>query len=391
VKNRILLFVLLIVFSCFAYGQKESKLKCNGYISNMQTLMFSDINKDWVNDNLIHNRLNFKWVPNTHFNTVVELRNRVFTGETVKYNPNYGNDIDYDDGIVDMSFNLFEEKSVILNSFVDRAYLSYEKGKVNVKAGRQRVNWGKCFVWNPNDIFNNYSFFDVDYIEKPGEDAIRLQYYNTEVSSSEIVVSGKRKDQGNYAGIYRFNKWEYDFQILGGFVKNEDYVLGLGWAGDIKGAGFCGELSYYHPVENVRDTTGIFLASIGTNYTFKNSLMLQFEFLYNQKRDNQTNINSFQQIINAPSNSKNLSFTEYNIFGQLSYPISPLLNGSLSVMYFPNMEGYFAGPSISYSLSDNIEFSFIVQTFGANLINEITSQKEKVSFTMSYIKLKKSF
>ena len=35
-------------------------------------------------------------------------------------------------------------------------------------AGRQRINWGQTFVWNVNDVFNAYSYFDFDYKERPG-------------------------------------------------------------------------------------------------------------------------------------------------------------------------------------------------------------------------------
>jgi hypothetical protein len=32
-------------------------------------------------------------------------------------------------------------------------------------------------------------------------------------------------------------------------------------------------------------------------------------------------------------------------------------------MYFPGWEGYFAGPSLTYSLADNLGFAFYVQRF----------------------------
>ena len=32
-------------------------------------------------------------------------------------------------------------------------------------------------VWNPNDLFNAFSFVDFDYEERPGSDALRIQKY----------------------------------------------------------------------------------------------------------------------------------------------------------------------------------------------------------------------
>ena len=37
------------------------RLSLNGYVTNMQSFMFQSLNDNWTIDNLIHNRLNFKW------------------------------------------------------------------------------------------------------------------------------------------------------------------------------------------------------------------------------------------------------------------------------------------------------------------------------------------
>jgi len=61
-----------------------------------------------------------------------------------------------------------------------------------------------------------------------------------------------------------------------------------------------------------------------------------------------------------------MALSEYSLMTSISYPISPLLNGTLSAMYFPDSEGYFIGPSIDYSLSDNLSASFFGQYFYQN-------------------------
>ncbi|MFV8328270.1 hypothetical protein [Flavobacterium sp. ZS1P14] len=57
---------------------------------------------------------------------------------------------------------------------------------------------------------------------------------------------GKNKDEHTAAFLYKFNKWKYDFLFLGGMYQT-DYVVGSGWAGNIKEAGFKGEMSYFIP------------------------------------------------------------------------------------------------------------------------------------------------
>ncbi|MCG8318265.1 MAG: hypothetical protein MI921_02070 [Cytophagales bacterium] len=50
--------------------------------------------------------------------------------------------------------------------------------------GKHRINWGKSYVWNPNDVFNAYSFFDFDYEERRGTDALLIKYTTSPFSST---------------------------------------------------------------------------------------------------------------------------------------------------------------------------------------------------------------
>ena len=378
----IFIFISLFVFNLFAQEEeKEKKYSLDGYLTNMQSvMMFDGIDGNWTNDNLIHNRLNFSWFPSDYFTINIGARTRFFSGDQIKYTPGYADNMEQDNGIIDLNRNLFSEQSFLLNSQIDRAYISFEKGNLNVSLGRQRINWGRSFVWNSNDIFNSYSFFDFDYPEKPGSDALRIQYYTSATSSAELVVKADSTKKVSAAGLYKFAAGGYDFQIMGGMINEQDYVIGTGWEGNIKSISFKGEASYLHPKENFEDTTGVFVASTLFSYFFENSLMLQFEFLYNQ----QSETANFSTYLSRPLTVKNLSFTEYSIFGNISYPVTPLLSATLSGMYYPGINGYYIGPSLSYSLAENLDFAFIAQTFRIKDLNDL-----KLSF--AFLQLKYSF
>ena len=278
---------LLMLFPVLSYGQDTitRNLSVNGYVTDMPSIMFQKLNGDWTVDNIIHNRLNFKW-HNTANSLIAEfeLRNRIFTGEPVKDNPDYANLIAADNGYFNLSDNISTGKSYIFNSKIDRAYIDYTADKFQLRIGRQRINWGQCFTWNPNDIFNTYSFFDFDYVEKPGSDAIRLQYYSTNTSDLEFAVKADNNHKVTSAVLYHFNKWDYDIQFLGGIMNDQDFVVGTGWSGNIKGASFTGEISYFYPKQNFADSSGLLVVSLGTEYTFKNSFTLQFEVLYDKNK-----------------------------------------------------------------------------------------------------------
>ena len=384
------LLFILIPLGVFPQDEPGKKFTFDGYISNMQSIISDSLKGNWIADNLFHNRLNMNWFPSNNITFSVQMRNRLMYGETVKYSPDYADGVDNDDGFMDLSMNIFNEQSFFLNSSIDRIYVQITKGKLVTTIGRQRVNWGISSVWNPNDIFNVQNYFDFDYIEKPGSDAIRLQYYTGASSSVEIAAKLDRDKRFTTAALYRFNTGGYDFQFMGGILQENDYVAGLGWSGDIKNVGFKGEFSYFHPMKNARDTAGIFHLSLGGDYMFNNSLFLQLEALFS-KMPPGTSISDFLSWYMGTLTVKNLSFTELSLFGSLSYPISPLLNGNIAIMYFPDLQGFFAGPGIDFSLSDNMQFSLILQVFSADLPDPITLEIKRNSLFLGFIRYKLSF
>ncbi|MDF1548271.1 MAG: hypothetical protein P1P88_10650 [Bacteroidales bacterium] len=385
-------FLLGVCTFSFTLNAQDTlkKYEFGGYISNMQSIQFQDIQGDWINDNLIHNRLNFDWFPGENLSFKLGLRNRFFTGESLKLIPDYGSFITASElGYLDLSWNVIEEKSVIMNMNIDRLYFQYEKGDFSATIGRQRINWGKTFAWNPNDLFNAYSFFDFDYVEKPGSDAVRLQYYTSYVSSVELAAKIDKDEDITLAALWRFNKWNYDFQLLAGMLNSSEYAIGGGWSGAIKSLDFKGEFSYLHPKDNMSDTTGQFIGSVSAGYTFANSLSLTFEFLYTDIVGN--GISDFYQYYYQPLSVKTLSFTEYNLFGQASYQITPLLSGTFACMYYPKINGYFLGPSFDYSFTDNLFASLVIQNFSGDMVDPITGDKNRNYATYAFLRLKWSF
>lgn len=375
----LLLFILMFPLR----GQtQDDKLLFQGYVSNMQSVMFEHLHDIWTNDNLFHNRLQLKWFATNDITTNLEVRNRFFYGESMQI-PGYKDLFTKDQGWADLSFDIASGPSYIFHSKIDRAWVAFNFDKLNVKVGRQRINWSKTMVWNPNDIFNAYSFFDFDYVEKPGCDAIRIQYYTGASSNLEISVKADNQNRITAAGILRINPGMYDVQFFGGLLNDEDYVAGTGWSGNIKGAGFSGELTLFQPRDSAFGK-GDVMFSIGTNYTFKHSLFLQVEFLYSSVNYNDL---SFTEFYFMPLTVKNITFTDYNIFTRLSYPFTPLLSGTFSAMYFPSIKGFFVGPSLSFSLLDNLDLSFFLQHFDGEF-NKLTGKQQ---LTLAFLRLKWSF
>jgi hypothetical protein len=375
---------IISFFSCFncISQEKEKPFTWNGYLTTMQSAMFDSIRSLWTNDNLLHNRINLKGYMSDHFTFAAEFRNRLFTGDMVRGNPIYSEAIGNDPGWADMSWNLLADQSFILNTTIDRLWVDINSGKVQLRVGRQRINWGQTFVWNPNDIFNAYSFFDFDYPERPGSDAIRMQIYPSNSSTTEIAVKADNDNDITAAGLYRFNKWGYDIQFLAGYVNSEDFVAGTGWSGAFGSVSFRGEMSWFQPSVHFSDTTGRGLFTAGLDKIFNNNSMVQIQLMYCNKP---VRLDSFNSFYSSNLSSKDLAFSEFSVFGQFTYPVTPLFNITISGMWYPDLNGFFAGPSLDYSLAENVDFSFIWQHFDGHM--GISQSR----INLGFIRLKYSF
>jgi len=258
--------------------------------------------------------------------------------------------------------NAVDEKNLVVNFYFDRLNLLYSKDNLEIQLGRQRVNWGRTLVWNPNDFFNSYSYFDFNYEEKPGSDAIRLEYYTGMTSSLELAYKIDHLHHSTYAAKYAFNQWNYDFQLIAGMMNDEYWVGGLGFSGNIGGAGINGEATYYLPKEGSINLTKTWIATLGGNYMFKNNILLNIGGLYNSAG---TTKKAARSMFTMMENISALDYTPSLIalFGNASYPINPLINFDITTMLNPFDGSFYVGPALNISLSDNVSLYFIAQSF----------------------------
>ena len=379
---------LCIIFFCVEFCNPifaQQKPQITGYISDMPSVMWVDMPSaslsDWYWQNLVHNRLNLGWRLNKEWRFDASARNRLIVGSQYLVQPS---EISFDKGWADLSWNYFTSRNALLNTTIDRFFVTFERQKWKFQLGRQRINWGQTFVWNPNDIFNTYSFFDFDYPERLGCDAFRATYYNSATSSSELAASINHYGKATVALMHRWNSNNIDFQAIGGVFESSDAVLGGAWTGDVKGLNIRGEFSFFQPLKNFSDTTTTVAVSVGLDYLFSNQLMLQAEVLYN----NVGKSGDFMSLMNASQlSAKTLSICDWNVFAQATYPLTQRLNGSLSSMYFVDIQACYAGFSLDYSLGENLDLSVISQFFTTLQNNKTTDMKALLGF----LRLKYSF
>jgi hypothetical protein len=382
-RRIIVIFSVLALASGLAFPQDKPKfLTLNGYVSIMQSAMFDSLSGPFINENIIHNRLNFKGYVNKNITFAAEFRNRLYTGDLVRSVPSYSSMITADQGWLDMSWNILDEQSFFLNTTIDRLWMDFNYGKFQVRAGRQRINWGQTLVWNPNDVFNTYSFFDFDYVERPGSDAIRLQYYPNYSSALEFAIKADYNNKITASGLYRFNKWGYDIQFLAGYVESEDFVAGGGWSGAIGSVSFRGEASWFQPSRNTAGSAATGILTFGFDRTFKNNSMAQAQIML---CNNPVDPAGFSEFYYGTLSARQLAFSKFTAFGQFTWPVTSLFNATLSAMWFPDLDGYYAGPSLDYSIAENVDLSVYWQHFDS----KSSTVREKIN--IGFLRVKISF
>jgi hypothetical protein len=389
--GRIYLVCFLTCLRITALSQEEpkessdsshvSKTSLNGYISNLYSPQYNNFQDKWKTTKYLNQRLNFFWTPTQNLSFSAQLRSRLIYNQEAADT----NFLSINDGWVR------QKDKIYFNINFDRFYFKFTKDKFELTVGRQRINWGQSFVWNPNDIFNSYSYFDFDYIERPGSDAIRLQFYNSFISSTELAFKIDIDNKITLAGIHRFNLSGWDYQVLGGLLSSQDAIFGAGFTGNIKSVSIYGEGSYFRPLINSIDRSSFAMLDLGCSKTFGNNLGLTFESLYVNK---DLTVNNLLGYFSGSLDVRKIAFAKINLFGSISYPITPLINGSFAMMWFPDpggINGFYTGPSLDFSIGNNLGLSLIAQYFEGNVSDSVSIQRQKQTLVLSFARLKWNF
>jgi hypothetical protein len=361
-----LFYALLLGVELCAQDSSEApkKFQFNGYIKNLQTLNFDKDFKENISGNLVHNRLNFKWKPDAKFTAVAEFRNRLFWGEEVKTTPRFSKLLRNENEKINLQKAWIDKPSLVVHSNTERLYVDYKEDKINVRIGRQRINWGIASNWNPNDIFNVFNFLDFDYEERPGVDGGKLLYVFNNSFSTEVAYAHTGKKNGSVAALkYGMNKWNYDFQLITGWY-NEHPTVGAGWAGYIKDAGFKGEMQYFF---GLGDSTDHFNLSLEGDYMLKSGWYINSSVLFNSNGLYRP-VEDLSKI-NLRFSPENLMPTKWNIMLSGSRAFSPLFTGTASVLYAPGTNFLIVLPSAQYNMATNLDISLVWQSFFTELQN----------------------
>ncbi len=359
---RISLIILCLPLSGFAFGSDSisrptlKNIEISGYLKDLRLFAF-DAKGTVTNTSFLHQRFKVTAHLNSRLKLRTEMRTRVFYGNipNSKVLPEL---LNADPGFTDLSWVPVSNPALIWNTNIDRLYLNWNHDHWDITLGRQRVNWGMNLVWNPNDLFNTLNYTDFDYEERPGSDALRIQYYRG-MNSLELAVSPHMNlDSSVAAVLVKSNYKGYDFQAIGGYYRGEA-ILGAGWAGNLKNVGFKGECSWF---SGNHQTDALWMASPSFDYTFRNDIFASMSFLYKSKNTSaQLMLNN--TLLSGNLDVKSLMPNRYSAFAQLSGSFNPILGGNIGAIYAIDLNTIFLMPGITWSVKDNFEILLLAQSF----------------------------
>ncbi|MFC2103700.1 hypothetical protein ACFLSS_04645, partial [Bacteroidota bacterium] len=351
---RLILF--LVIIPLLNLEAQLSSFDYNGYAKYLFSSTKFAGSDDRYSDNLIHLRLNTKWYPTNEFTSALDLRFRAFYGESVQKLPNFSNLVKSKRDWVNLDCVIWDKNKTVGYLEVDRLWIDWVKGNFQATVGRQRIAWGTAWVWNPTDLFNPLDVLDFDYEELPGVDAVRMQYYTGAVTKIEGGYKpAKDKRDVIIAGLWSINLSDYDFNLIAGMRDNR-WIAGGSWAGDILNAGFRGEIIISEAPD--RNNSSLLFRELGEtslssfskpmiavalsgDYTFPNTFYIHTELLYNNSGKTK-----YTLLHSAEARELGmLTAARWAIYQEFAYEISPLLRGILFGIFNPNDKSYIIVPS----------------------------------------------
>lgn len=277
---------------------------------------------------------------------------------------------------VDEAWDWLSEDKATASLWIDRFNLKIALPSGDITLGRQAITFGKAYFWNPLDVFLPFDprQFDRDY--KAGVDALRFDIPLGNFSGFTLVgVLGRELDlSGHYKGgekaldvswygssglarfFTTFKGWDLAFQ--GGKVYG-GYQVGGGLVGEINALEIRGETANFWAEEGSPLPSPLqgnliedhFIAVAGLGHRFENTLVLEFEYLYNgggETEDLNKAWARFQRgaIIHLGRHLAGL---------MVSYDFMPILVGKIALIYSLSDSSAQLQPSLNLSLTDDAD------------------------------------
>jgi len=137
-----------------------------------------------------------------------------------------------------------QETSVTLRTRIENLSVTWN-GPLDIQAGRQPVTLGTSHFISILDVIAPFAPGNMDATYKPGVDAVRIRRSMGSAGEAEIIgVGAENWKNSALLGRLRSSMQGMDIEAAGGKFRDRGFG-GIGWDGEVKSAGFWGEIALF--------------------------------------------------------------------------------------------------------------------------------------------------
>ena len=263
--------------------------------------------------------------------------------------------------------------------FLDNAYARIRYKKADITIGKQQLNMGTGYTWNPTDLFNVKDVLDPTY-EQTGHNAVRLELaLNSRLSIDSYFSPGEEmKDSGAMLKL-KSNVGRFDVSVLGirnywgrtdylnpaaildpnaAFSTYQRQMLGGDIVGELLGLGVWAEGGYtfldLKEGMGLPDMNNFWELVLGLDYTFSSGLYLMGEFYHNSSLPDSWGdytLNHWMWYFSTETRA----ISRDNLFGLIQYPLTDLLGIGGMVIHSISDGSATIVPTLTWSMFEDVE------------------------------------
>ena len=261
---------------------------------------------------------------------------------------------------VTLSWRGASSPSGSLLATVDRLLITLKLPHVNLTLGRQPVTFGQTFFFNPTDLVAPFTPTTIDTEFKPGVDALRADLYF--LTSGQLTLVAAYAGSRGLSGTVLASHLRYSLLgvELGAFAAEDhrDHVVGADFAAGLFGVGIRGEATLTAPAASTwrdRLQDAFVRASLSADAQLPGNISLVAE-LYVQTLGALKPSDALQTAA-LPQFARSEIWLLGTTYAALSmgWELTPLLRPSLFAIINLTDQSYLMSPSLSWSVSDEVE------------------------------------
>jgi hypothetical protein len=370
--------VALLVAGLNVHGQTGNdatrfRYHFSGYYRSLLTSSHSYFTPDAYGDSLNRVRLSLDagWRPTLTVH--VDYDNELHFGNLIG-EPDFELVRDRQDAAyLDLLHVFLDEKHAYWDTSLYRGYLLLRHGNTELTIGRQRIAWGTAHFWNPADVFNPISPVQVEEDERQGVDAGQLALQlPKDLRWSVVYAPQDGLDRSTEATRISTTVHNFDISSLGGRFQ-KDWLAGADFAGQWRGAGLRGEMTYTAR-DNSSQSNALRL-TFGSDYAIGAKWYVLAEYFYNQGQPSgYTPGQPVDPSILLRYSNEIYTLQRHFVSAGSRYSVTPLLNLQTYAVVDLAGPGVMFLPMASYNLTTNTDLSMGGELFASSTAGEFNRE-----------------